>query len=80
VQWERVQAQRRKLQNQMLLCTARSPPRSASKAHTRALPFDEAGYVTGQRGQAAVPAMKPPQKWGMRQQFKVNGFCLWQQQ
>ena len=50
VQWERVQAQRRKLQNQMLLCTARSPPRSASKAHTRALPFDEAGYVTASEG------------------------------
>ena len=46
VQWEHVQAQRRKLQHQMLLCTARSPPRSASKVQAHALQFDEAGYAT----------------------------------
>jgi hypothetical protein len=46
VQCEAVQAQRRKLQNQMLLCSARSPPRSASKTQALALQFDEAGYAT----------------------------------
>lgn len=47
-QFERVQAHNRKLQNQMLLCTARSPQRSAGKAPGRALQFDEAGYSTSE--------------------------------
>jgi hypothetical protein len=49
VQHERVQAQRRRLQEQMLLCTARSPLRSAGKA-VCALHFDEAGYAAAGEG------------------------------
>ena len=48
-QCERVQSQRRKLEQQMVLCSARSPPRSC-KAQPRALPFDEAGYAAASEG------------------------------
>ena len=49
-QFERVQAQCRRLQNQLLLCVARSPPRSATKAHSHSLKFDEACYAAPSEG------------------------------
>jgi hypothetical protein len=49
-QFERVQAQCRKLQNQLLLCAARSPPRSATKTHSHSLKFDEACYAAPSEG------------------------------
>jgi hypothetical protein len=49
-QYERVQAQRRKLELQMLLCTARSPQRRAQAAQPRGLQFDESAYAVGSEG------------------------------
>jgi hypothetical protein len=45
VQCERMEAKRRRLQKQMLLCAARSPPRSSTKSKACSLQFDEAGYA-----------------------------------